>query len=110
MPEPTLQIVAAASLGFGAAMFLAGAPRLITFMALALAIFAAGTIVGRERRTPRARELAWRDGKPACKAGVARRDRGEGLAVTLARLSSRPGHAARARLGCSIPRITRGKP
>jgi hypothetical protein len=51
MPEPTLQIVAAASLGFGAAMFLAGAPRLITFMALAPAIFAAGTIVGRQRRT-----------------------------------------------------------
>jgi hypothetical protein len=51
MPEPTLQIVAAASLGFGAAMFLAGAPRLITFMSLAPAIFAAGTIVGRQRRT-----------------------------------------------------------
>jgi hypothetical protein len=51
MPEPTLQVVAAASLGFGAALFLTGAPRLITFMALAPAIFAAGTIVGRARGT-----------------------------------------------------------
>lgn len=50
MPEPTLQLVAAASIGFGAGLFLAGAPRLITFMALAPAIFAAGTIVGRQRR------------------------------------------------------------
>jgi hypothetical protein len=50
MPEPTLQLLAAASLGFGAGLFLAGAPRLITFMALAPAIFAAGTIVGRQRR------------------------------------------------------------
>jgi hypothetical protein len=50
MPEPTLQLMAAASLGFGAGLFLAGAPRLITFMALAPAIFAAGTIVGRQRR------------------------------------------------------------
>lgn len=50
MPEPTLQLLAAASLGFGAGLFLAGAPRLVTFMALAPAIFAAGTIVGRQRR------------------------------------------------------------
>ncbi|MDP9483362.1 MAG: hypothetical protein M3P84_09090, partial [Chloroflexota bacterium] len=50
MPDPTLQVVAAASLGFGAGLFLAGAPRLFTFMALAPAIFAAGTIAGRQRR------------------------------------------------------------
>jgi hypothetical protein len=50
MPQATLQIVTAASLGFGAALFLAGAPRLITLLSLVPAIFAAGTIVGRQSR------------------------------------------------------------
>lgn len=51
MPQATLQIVTAASLGFGAALFLAGAPRVITLLSLVPAIFAAGTIVGRQSRT-----------------------------------------------------------
>jgi methyl-accepting chemotaxis protein len=50
MSDPTLQVVAAASLGFGTALFLTGAPRLITFVALAPAIFAAGTMIGRQQR------------------------------------------------------------
>jgi len=50
MPDPTLRILAAASLGFAAGLYLAGAPRLITLAAIAPAVIVGSAIVSRPGR------------------------------------------------------------
>ena len=48
MPEQTRLVLAALSLGVGAGLYLAGAPRLVTMLALAPAAIVAGTWMARE--------------------------------------------------------------
>jgi hypothetical protein len=53
MPDPTLRLLAAASLGLGAGLYLAGKRRLITLVALAPALILAVAIVTRPGRYTR---------------------------------------------------------
>jgi len=48
MPEQTRLVLAALSLGVGAGLYLGGAPRLVTMLALAPAAIVAGTWMARE--------------------------------------------------------------
>jgi hypothetical protein len=47
MPDPTLRILVAASLGFAAGLYLTGAPRLVTLAAIAPAAIVAVAILSR---------------------------------------------------------------
>jgi ABC-type transporter Mla subunit MlaD len=49
MPDDTLRILAAGSIGLAAGFLLAGAPRLVTVVAIAPAFFVAGAIATRSR-------------------------------------------------------------
>lgn len=48
MPEPTRRILATLSLGLGAGLYLAGAPRLVTLLAFLPALLVAGTSLARD--------------------------------------------------------------
>jgi hypothetical protein len=47
MPDPTLRVLAAASIGLAAGLSLAGAPRLVALAALVPALFAGGAVATR---------------------------------------------------------------
>jgi hypothetical protein len=47
LPDPTLRLLAAASIGLATGLYLAGAPRLITLAALAPALLAGGAMTTR---------------------------------------------------------------
>ena len=55
MPEPTRLMLASLSVGLGAGLFLAGAPRLLTLIAFAPAIAVAGTWMARDPLRPMVR-------------------------------------------------------
>ena len=48
MPEPTRRMLATLSLGLGAGLYLAGAPRLVTLLAFLPALLVAGTWLARD--------------------------------------------------------------
>ena len=48
MPEPTRRLLATLSLGLGAGLYLAGAPRLVTLLAFVPALLVAGTWLARD--------------------------------------------------------------
>lgn len=48
MPEPTRRLLATLSLGIGAGLYLAGAPRVVTLLAFAPALLVAGTWLARD--------------------------------------------------------------
>jgi hypothetical protein len=50
LPDQTLQLLAAASIGMAAGLYLAGAPRLVTFAAIAPALIVGLAIVTRPGR------------------------------------------------------------
>jgi hypothetical protein len=52
MPESTRRILATLSLGLGAGLYLAGAPRLLTLIALAPALVVGGTWLARDPQRP----------------------------------------------------------
>jgi hypothetical protein len=52
MPEPTRLMLASLSVGLGAGLYLAGAPRLLTLIAFAPAIAVAGTWMARDPLRP----------------------------------------------------------
>lgn len=52
LPDPTLRLVAAASVGLAAGLQLAGAPRLITVLALVPALLAGGALATRPGAAP----------------------------------------------------------
>ena len=52
MPEPTRRILATLSLGLGAGLYLAGAPRLLTLIALSPALVVGGTWLARDPLRP----------------------------------------------------------
>ncbi len=55
MPDPTLRLLAAFSIGLGAGLYLSGAPRLVTLAALTPALILSFAIVSRPGREQRPR-------------------------------------------------------
>lgn len=55
MPDPTLRLLAAFSIGLGAGLYLSGAPRLVTLAALAPALILGFAIISRPGREQRPR-------------------------------------------------------
>ena len=55
MPEPTRRLLATLSLGLGAGLYLAGAPRLVTLLAFVPALVVGGTWLARD---PQVRQTA----------------------------------------------------
>jgi hypothetical protein len=52
MPDPTRRLLATLSIGLGAGLYLAGAPRLLTLLAFAPALVVAGTWMARDSSRP----------------------------------------------------------
>lgn len=52
LPDPTLRLIAATSVGLAAGLQLAGAPRLVTVLALVPALFAGGALATRQGAVP----------------------------------------------------------
>ena len=52
MPQPTLRVLAAFSIGMGLGLYIAGAPRLVTVAALTPALAAGLTVLANESDTP----------------------------------------------------------
>jgi uncharacterized protein YjbJ (UPF0337 family) len=52
MPQPTLRVLAALSIGMGLGLYVAGAPRLVTIAALTPALLAGLTVVANESARP----------------------------------------------------------
>jgi len=73
LSDPRLELLVAFSLGVGAGLWMAGAPRLVTLAALSPALLVGVAIASRKQSNPgrvRAASTRWR-GRPRCRRGPA---------------------------------------